>query len=161
MDERDLDEALRHDEALKQQVAANKAKNRPPASIPVPPERMQKIAQAQALRTQLGGYSTLPPDVRANSQVRKDLWPKVVDYVRLRMELAAEATMDALVVELRLSREEAGEALATASAQPAAPVPVGTEVTVAMPSGSAWMQKVVDLEARVAKLEARFDTSDV
>jgi hypothetical protein len=160
----ELERALQHDEAIKAQVARNKARNAPPASIPVPPERMARIADAQRLRTQLGGYGQMPPDVRRSENVQRELWPKVVEYVRLRLELAAQATCDALVVELGLSSEEFGRVLAGCVSPSAVPSAVGTEKTQVMETPDlpvVWRQ-LAELELRVRKLERRaFDTSDV
>lgn len=108
--------ALKHDEARRATeaaVAANKAVNAS-KMLQASPERMRRIATAQRLRTELGGFAMMPPDVRANPIVREKLWPKVVEYAAARLDLSVGDTCEALVAELALSKSEASELLGVA-----------------------------------------------
>jgi hypothetical protein len=150
---------IQRDAARAQEVADNKARNAP--RVPqFSDERLARATDVQRMRSDLGGFASMPTEVRNAPEVRGYLWPKVEEYVRARLELAAEMTVDMLVTELRLSRADittiiakaAGNGVSAHESFDDAPTPV---VEPPAPSSPYHSDRIAHLEQQVATLNAR------
>jgi len=100
----EFDKAIENDAELKKAIAKNKAEAVASGQARVLSDEMRAmVARAQTLRIELGGYSGLSEEIRMNQNVQKTVLPKLVEYARLRMQLTAQATADALCAELGIT----------------------------------------------------------
>jgi MoaA/NifB/PqqE/SkfB family radical SAM enzyme len=155
----EFERAVASDEAIREAITKNKEAAERQGQVQIvtmSQEHSEKIARANILRIELGGYSTLSPEIRANENVQKTVTPKLREYIRLRLQLASEQILASLAVELGMTKEDvASKAFddlkdALASAKPLAGLP-----THPLNGKVSAHARIDELEARVLQLEKR------
>jgi small-conductance mechanosensitive channel len=156
MSDAELEKALAHDAERRKAIALNKEVAAAGAPT-VPPERIRRVQRAQQLRDDLAGYATMTPDLRAVPAVKERLWPSIVEYTKLRLELATEATYLEMVGELRLTRDEVAAVMVAAMPSPGADLVRREELEAAKVEMDRWRESTIEAREEVSRLSRRVE----